>query len=293
MVHLIALVFILFLSSSGWGSVAKITALSGSASIERLSKLSPATLGIALEANDVVSTDENSKVQITFKDSTVITVGKKSRFSIDEYLFDSGDGSSAKFNVLAGTIRVMSGKIGQIAPEKFTVKTKTATIGIRGTNFTVDMESDGILSIFCLQGVVDVSDRNNNTASVPAGSYIPFSAEGIMGSLREFVTEDLRVFLEKSFYIPELVDRLKKNLTLPALANNLEKTFHISTIFSYTFDETAPPLIAAEKSGGILNWDESFDQGNQENMQDILTDSAMSMTTNILLDQELQPNIRP
>lgn len=281
MVHPIALIFILLLSTSVWGSVAKITALSGSASIERLSKLSPITLGVALEANDVVSTDENSKVQITFNDSTVITVGKKSRFSIDEYLFDSSDGSHAKFNVLSGTIRVMSGKIGQIAPEKFTVKTKTATIGIRGTNFTVDMESNGILSIFCLQGVVDVFDRNNNTASVPAGSYIPFSAEGIMGTLREFVTEDLKVFLEKSFYIPELVDTLKENLTLPALANNLEKTFHISTIFSYTFDETAPPLIAAEKSGGILNWDESFDQGNQENMQDVLTDSAMSMTTNI------------
>lgn len=264
-----------------WGSVAKITALSGSASIERLSKLSPVTLGVALEASDIVSTDENSKVQITFNDSTVITVGKKSRFSIDEYLFDSSDGSHAKFNVLSGTIRVMSGKIGQIAPEKFTVKTKTATIGIRGTNFTVDMESNGILSIFCLQGVVDVFDRNNNTASVPAGSYIPFSAEGIMGTLREFVTEDLKVFLDKSFYIPALVDTLKKNLTIPALANNLEKTFHISTIFSYTFDETAPPLIAAEKSGGILNWDESFDQGNQENMQDVLTDSAMSMTTNI------------
>ena len=281
MLHLIALIFIFFLSTSVWGSVAKITALSGSASIERLLKHSPVTLGIALEASDIVSTDENSKVQITFSDSTVITVGKKSRFSIDEYLFDSGDDSHAKFNVLSGTIRVMSGKIGQIAPEKFTVKTKTATIGIRGTNFTVDMESDGILSIFCLQGAIRVFDHNNNQTTVPAGSYIPFSAEGVMGTLREFVTEDLKVFLDKSFYIPEFVDTLKENLTLPALTNHLEKTFHISIIFSYTFDETAPPLIAAEKSGGILNWDESFDQGNQENMQDILTDSAMSMTMNI------------
>jgi len=289
----IAFVFILFLSSSLWGGVARITALSGSASIEHLAKLSPAMLGMPLESNDVVSTNENSKVQITFNDSTVITVGKKSRFSIDEYLFDNKDGSRAKFNVLSGTIRVMSGKIGQVAPEKFTVKTKTATIGIRGTNFTVDMESNGLLSIFCLQGAVDVSDHNNNQATVPAGSYLPFSAEGIMGTLREFVTEDLRVFLEKSFYIPELVDTLKENLTLPALTKNLEKTFHISTIFSYTFDETAPPLIAAEKSGGILNWDESFDQGNQENMEDILTDSAMSMTTNLLYEHEINPNIRP
>lgn len=289
----IALVLIFLLSTSVWGSVAKITALSGSVFIERLSKQSPATLGIALESSDVVSTDENSKAQITFNDSTVITVGKKSRFSIDEYLFDSSDGSHAKFNVLSGTIRVMSGQIGKVAPEKFTVKTKTATIGIRGTNFTVDVESDGILSIFCLQGVVKVFDRNNNQATVPAGSYLPFSAEGIMGTLREFVTEDLKVFLEKSFYLPELADTLKKNLTLPAIANHLEKTFHISTIFSYRFDETAPPLIAADKSGGILNWDESFDQGNQENMQDVLTDSGLSMTTTILLEHELQRTIHP
>lgn len=256
-------------NTSLFGGVAKITALNGSVSIERGTQIILAKLGIILEANDIISTDTNSKAQITFDDSTIITIGKESRFSIDEYLFDSSDNSHAKFNVLSGTIRVMSGKIGKIAPEKFTVKTKTATIGIRGTNFAVNLESDGILSIFCLQGSLSVSDQNNHQASIPAGSFLPFSAQGVMGSIQEFITEDLSALLDKSFYIPDLIEAaatqvplilhtVQNNLTVPAITKHLR----ISTIFSYTFDETAPPLIPSEPSGGILNLDEALEQGN-------------------------------
>lgn len=284
--------FILLMGTSVWGSIAKITAISGSVFVERSEKSAPALLGESLEPSDIVRTDKNSKAQITFNDNTVITVGKQSLFSIEEYLYDNSSDSRAQFNVLSGTIRVMSGKIGKIAPEKFSVKTKTATIGIRGTNFAVNYEDDGVLSIFCLQGIINVFDPNNHKATVYAGSYISLSPEGIMGSIREFITEDLKNFLSATFnfpvvvvhtlqenlQLPVIVDTLQKNLTLPAIVDHLQHNMIVTTLFTDTFEENALPLIAADRSGGILNPDEAFEAGNELDMNDLLSQSGSYKT---------------
>lgn len=281
--------------TAAWASIGKITALRGDAVIERDSQKLPASLGSALEGKDVISTGANTKLQITFEDKTIITVGKESRFSIEEYLFSDNDNARARFNVLSGTIRVMSGKIGKIAPEKFTVKTKTATIGIRGTNFSVNMQEDGLLSIFCIQGAINVEDQHNNQTTVPAGWYLPFSAEGIMGSIKEFFTADLQKFLEENLSLPVLVDNLQKNLPvlvdsfqknlgLPRFIDSVQNNLNPGLLFSDTFDENTLPVIAADKSGGLLHPDESLEMGNHLWIEGMSTDAALYSTTDSLTD---------
>jgi hypothetical protein len=258
--HLLILIIVFILSVSLNASVAKVTSLSGTASIERASKTTTATLGSDLESKDVIATAANSKVQLTFKDNTIITVGKQSRFSIDEYLFDSTKASTAKFNVISGTIRAMSGKIGTIAPDKFTVKTKTAIIGIRGTDFIVHINADGIISIFCLQGSIIVQNANGNKVIVDAGSYVIISPSGTIDGPHEFTTAELRKLLDTSFFIPHTLSSREK----------------------VEFNPSSEQVIAPEGNGEICHPDESLKRGNLPNIDELLTDSGLQMITDTI-----------
>jgi hypothetical protein len=178
-------------------SVASVTALKGEAFLKRDSKKSVLYLGEKLFEKDSIITGTKAKVQVIFEDETVITIGRNSEFFVDEYLFDDSQKSVVKFGMLKGAMRAITGKIGKIAPQKFSVKTKTTTIGIRGTNFTIIESDDGSSSIYCTFGAIDVT-FNNIKHLVNHGFYLYISPQGI-SELREFNAEDLNIMRDKNF----------------------------------------------------------------------------------------------
>ncbi len=86
---------------------------------------------MSIEEKDIIKTGNASKLQIVFKDNTIISLGQKSTFKVESYLF-SNTKVKARFNV-KGLFKSITGKIGHIAPQNFTLKTQNATIGVRGT----------------------------------------------------------------------------------------------------------------------------------------------------------------
>ena len=126
------LIAIVIFSSTAYAGIAKIVAARGDIIVTRDGKLLPAKTGFELEKKDIVTTQDKAKAQIIFEDKTVITIGKSSVFKIEEYLYDEKN-PELSFNVSKGAFRAITGKIGKIAPDRFKLKTKTATIGIRGT----------------------------------------------------------------------------------------------------------------------------------------------------------------
>lgn len=177
--------------------VATITALKGSASIQRDATTLEASIGTELEQKDLIKTKENSKLQIIFKDETIITLGKNSNFSIEEYLFEDNQKPVAKFGMIKGAMRTITGRIGKIAPEKFIVKTKTATIGIRGTNFAVVVGEDGSYQAYCTYGAISVT-INGEVHIVKQGFFISISPTGKV-EIKEFTAQDLKEMKKKNF----------------------------------------------------------------------------------------------
>lgn len=243
------------------GSVGKITAINGKATLERASSSVSAALGSSLEAKDTIVTTKEAKAQLTFNDNTIITVGKQSTFSVEEYLFDATPSSTTKFTMLNGTIRVLSGKIGKIAPEKFALKTKTATIGIRGTDFIAHVSPQGEGPIFCMQGSISVRTHDNNESNltsqlriVPAGSFVSVSSTGSVSDVKEFTTEDISHLLRTEFGVSETI-----------------KTANADTPVEFTF-----------QSSPTLNPDESIDRGSGVNIENTVTEIGSSITTNTL-----------
>lgn len=179
-------------------SVGTITALSGSASIVRGGENIVATLGAALSDKDSITTKENSKVQVIFNDETIVTIGKNSNFSIDEYLYEENKTPTAKFGLVSGAMNTITGKIGKVAPDKFSVKTKTATIGIRGTNFAVEAKEDGSSVVYCTFGAITVS-INGETSTVTQGFYTVVSPAGKISTPTKFTPQALDKMRSNSF----------------------------------------------------------------------------------------------
>lgn len=122
----------LFLSTQAWASIGKVSLLKGDATASRNNQTIQLTTNASIEERDTIFTANNSQIQLTFEDKTVITLGSSSVLDIQEYLNDAQQ-PKAKFKFNQGTFKSITGEIGKKAPENFNLETKTATIGIRGT----------------------------------------------------------------------------------------------------------------------------------------------------------------
>jgi hypothetical protein len=174
----IILLTLLFVSTSLFAGVAKVVALKGEATIVRNGSDIVLTRDSELFKEDKISTKENTKIQLMFIDQTIISIGKNSTFLISDYLYDEKNNEyKAEFSMFKGTFRTITGKIGKIAPEKFKLKTKSASIGIRGTQIVMDL-SPNTENIFCTEGKIFVERLNTGmSAVVQSGEFVSFQKD--------------------------------------------------------------------------------------------------------------------
>ena len=163
----IILMFLLFVSTL-FANIGKITLLEGEAFVKRGEETLRLNISDQISNNDFIETKTNSKVKITFIDNTIITIGKESSLKIEDYFFDSNNKNSAKteLNVSKGAFHAITGQIGKVNPEKFKLKTKNATIGIRGTEIYGDQNR-----VFCTQGAIFVLSFGE-TREVSQGFFV-------------------------------------------------------------------------------------------------------------------------
>ena len=163
----IIFMFLLFVSTL-FANIGKITLLEGEAFVKRGEETLRLNISDSISNNDFIETKTNSKVKITFIDNTIITIGKESSLKIEDYFFDSNNKNSAKteLNVSKGAFHAITGQIGKVNPEKFKLKTKNATIGIRGTEIYGDQNR-----VFCTQGAIFVLSFGE-TREVSQGFFV-------------------------------------------------------------------------------------------------------------------------
>ncbi len=120
---------------------------------------------------DTIITHKLTRVQLIFKDETIITLGQNSRFLIEKYFFHDKENCIAHFLLKNGTMRARTGKIGKLSPQSFIVKTDRMNIGVMGTDFTVIIADDGTQKAYCTSGAIKV-EFNNQKFEIPKGTYI-------------------------------------------------------------------------------------------------------------------------
>ena len=145
---------------SSLASIGEVTQLEGNGVIDR----KDGEKGIVVEKElDVFSYDTiktgNGKVGIEFIDATRVDVTQHSKLIIDEFVYDPNT-KTGKLSLKAslGTVRYASGQIAKNSATNVKITTPTATIGVRGTDFTMTIDEIGSSTIILLPSC----DTNGN-----------------------------------------------------------------------------------------------------------------------------------
>jgi hypothetical protein len=93
--------------------------------------------------NDAVST-ARAKATLTFEDKTTVKLTEHSKIIIDDFVYDPKKGSGKLGMKMAlGTARYASGQIAKNNPQQVAIKTPTASIAVRGTDFSMTVDELG------------------------------------------------------------------------------------------------------------------------------------------------------
>jgi len=115
----------------------------GPTEIVRNKKSTPSSVNTAVEMNDTVVTAK-AKARLEFVDKTTVNITEQSKITIDEFVYDPKQGSGKlAMKMVQGTARYASGQIAKNSPQNVNVQTPTATVAVRGTDFSMTVDELG------------------------------------------------------------------------------------------------------------------------------------------------------
>jgi len=122
--------------------------------------------GAEVDSGDTVNT-RDGRVQLRFTDGAYISLQSQTLFRIDDYRYDGkSDGSERGFfSLLKGGLRTITGLVGRTNRRNYQINTTVATIGIRGTEYTLAYGNSVSGSVG--EGQIDVC---NGGGCLPVGS---------------------------------------------------------------------------------------------------------------------------
>lgn len=113
--------------------------------------------GDGVFSNEKVKTGQESAAKFVFSDSTNLAIGPSAQVTLDRFVY-KGETSYTKaaVNFAAGTFRFTTGGSDKSA---YQLKTATATIGVRGTQFDLSVRG-GLTKLTLLEGEVAICPRS-------------------------------------------------------------------------------------------------------------------------------------
>ena len=175
-----------------------------------------------VELNDTAET-ENGRMLIEFLDKAELSLTEHTRVYIDNVYYDP-DPSKSKMtmNMVSGTARFASGRLGMINKQNIDISTPTAQITVRGTDFTTTIDELGRSLIILLpdengdpSGTIEVS--NNGGTVVLEEAY----AATMVSSLDTAPTPSLTI----SNITPNMIDNMFIVNPPPEVRNALEEEY--------------------------------------------------------------------
>ena len=140
------------LAKNSFASIGEVTLHKGNAVVDR----QDGDKGIEVQKDlDIFSYDTvktgNGKVGIEFIDQTRVDVTEHSKLLIDEFIYDPNTKTgSLSLKATLGTVRYASGQIAKNSAQNVKIKTPTATIAVRGTDFAMTIDEIGSSTIILL-----------------------------------------------------------------------------------------------------------------------------------------------
>lgn len=138
-------------------------------------------------AEDLLVTSSKGRLQVRFTDGSRLSLKPDTEFKIAEYQFEDAkpDDGKAIYKLLKGGMRTISGQIGKVDKEDYQLDAVVATIGIRGTDFSVNKAGEKITGSVS-NGRINVAAKQGGNRDIAKGKS--FSLEGPKGAVNVFST---------------------------------------------------------------------------------------------------------
>ena len=156
--------------------VARVDFASGNpAAISADGKSRALVKGSEIEVGETVST-QAGRAQLRFSDGAYMSLQPQTEFKIEEFKFSGRPDASDNIvmNLLKGGMRTITGLIGRTNRNAYRLKTDVATIGIRGTEYSVKYTNS--IEVFVADGLVSVENQSG-AFTVPGGSGVMVSSQ--------------------------------------------------------------------------------------------------------------------
>lgn len=168
--HALSLAGLCAMSGAAWGAPAA-SVLFAAGEVQVLSANGQARelkTGGSVDSGETVKTGKGH-VQLRMVDGAMMSLGERTVLRLDDYHLagPAGDDERGFMRLLGGALRTISGSIGHPRVDRYKLDTPSGTIGIRGTEYTVDL-SDG-LRVGVVGGRVAVCN-DGGCVDVPKGS---------------------------------------------------------------------------------------------------------------------------
>lgn len=284
---LLALAFIGLLTtvSQASANIGTVTELKGSGEIVRESNVVGNTQGIALQSMDTARTDKG-KMRLDFIDDTRVDVIENSILVIDDFVYDPSSGTG-KLDMRAalGTVRYASGQIAKNSRQNVRVRTPSATISVRGTDFIMVVDEIGGSMVtllpscdsagFCVTGEIKVETDEGFVVMNQAFQATQVSHSGqlpskpVIISLDEDQINNLLI-LRKKTVVAEEEDQIRKRT---------KRLFDFLDIDALEFDELDEDVLAETiKDIWVTDLDYSVDYYLGELLVDMIDQLNAALT---------------
>ncbi|HYD55498.1 MAG TPA: FecR family protein, partial [Burkholderiales bacterium] len=133
----------------------------------------PLAKGAEINVGETVSTQQG-RAQLRFADGAYMSLQPQTDFKVEEFKYSGKDEASdgIVMNLLKGGLRTITGLIGRTNRNAYRLKTEVATIGIRGTEYSVRYTNS--IEVFVADGAISVENQSGSFV-VPGGTGVMVS----------------------------------------------------------------------------------------------------------------------
>lgn len=136
------LLLLIMVSVNAWSGDGRILSFEGDVRVNGQA----VTADTVLNQEDTITTAPGASVKIVLSDNSVLDLDGGSEILISDYSFDPSDPeeNTSQVDILAGTLRYVSGRIAKDDPQNVSFTAGNSTIGVRGTfiSITVDPQPE-------------------------------------------------------------------------------------------------------------------------------------------------------
>ncbi|GHU09635.1 hypothetical protein AGMMS50225_10940 [Betaproteobacteria bacterium] len=179
-----------------------------------------------IHVGDTLITNPVGRLQVLFRDDSVLMLAPDSRSTVSEYVYAEGRKSSFSINVAQGLTRLISGNMAVGDPGAIRIETPRLSLGIKGTDLTVKQDGASTTVTLLEGGPVDVLDKGNGEhyaldapgttmffGSDMAGPSVQSMSKADWAALRDTFATNTADFADNSVGLPPA--SASANLDLP------------------------------------------------------------------------------